>query len=70
MMRRILAACTGALALSGCATPPHAAQVRSPSHDYPPPARTTADGEVLGADRKPITDTLSERHPPKNGDER
>jgi hypothetical protein len=59
-----------ALALSACAAAPRTAHFRSPSHDYPAPARTTADGEVLGADRKPITDTLGERHAPEKGERR
>jgi hypothetical protein len=63
-------ACACALVLCACARAPRSAELRSPSHDYPPPARTTADGEVLGADRKPITDTLGERHPPAKAKER
>ena len=55
-------ACT--LLVTACVNAPHTPQFRSPSHDYPPPPRTTADGEVLGADRKPITDRLGEGRKP------
>jgi hypothetical protein len=54
-----------ALLLVGCAPRVNtAAPLRSPSHDYPPPPRTTADGEILGADRKPITDAIRNTLPP------
>jgi hypothetical protein len=54
-----------ALALGGCTHTAQSAHFRSPSHDYPAPPRTTADGEVLGADRKPIADAIgSTRMPP------
>jgi hypothetical protein len=58
----VIAAC--GLALAACGPPRAAAGFRSPTHDYPPPPRTTADGEVLGADRKPIADTLGGSRPP------
>ena len=70
MRRRTLNACLYALAVSGCAPVTHTAQFRSPSHDYPSPARTTADGEVLGADRKPIADRLAEQNPPETQEKR
>jgi len=56
--------------LAACAPPPHTAPFRSPSHDYPPPAPTTADGETIGANRKPVSDTLAERNPPTNAGKR
>jgi hypothetical protein len=52
------------LLVSACATTAPSADVRSPSHDYPPPPRTTADGEVIGADRKPVTDAVGNTQPP------
>ena len=53
--------------LTACAPSPGTTQdVRSPSHDYPPPARTTADGEPLGADHKAVTDSAGQpTEPPK-----
>jgi hypothetical protein len=53
------------LCFAGCAARPSAADLRSPSHDYPAPPRTTADGEVLGADRKPVTDAIGNTRPPE-----
>ncbi len=52
------------LALGACAPPAASADLRSPSHDYPAPPRTTADGEVLGADRKPVTDAIGNARAP------
>jgi hypothetical protein len=56
---------TGLLFLAGCAPRADSAELRSPSHDYPAPPRTTADGEVLGADRKPVTDAIDSTRPPE-----
>jgi hypothetical protein len=53
-----------ALWVGGCAPRATSAELRSPSHDYPAPARTTADGEVIGADRKPVTDAIENTRPP------
>lgn len=53
-----------ALGVAACAPPAGSAEVRSPSHDYPAPPRTTADGEVIGADRKPVTDAIGNTRPP------
>jgi hypothetical protein len=50
--------------LAGCTPPAKSAQYRSPSHDYPPPPLTTADGEVIGADRRPVTDAIRNSRPP------
>ncbi len=52
------------LAQLGCSAPPNAG-MRSPSNDYPPPERTTSDGEVMGADRRRPADTIeASRMPP------
>jgi hypothetical protein len=53
-----------ALWAAACAPRASSAELRSPSHDYPAPARTTADGEVIGADRKPVTDAIDSTRPP------
>ena len=53
-----------AACLAGCTPPATSAQYRSPSHDYPPPPMTTADGEIIGADRKPDTDAIRGSRPP------
>jgi hypothetical protein len=62
MIRPACSRCFACAALlAACAPGPGTTQdVRSPSHDYPPPARTTADGEPLGADRKAVTDTAGQ----------
>lgn len=52
------------LGLVACAPRAGSAELRSPSHDYPAPPRTTADGEVIGADRKPVTDAIGNARPP------
>jgi hypothetical protein len=52
------------LLISACTSAAPSGDVRSPSHDYPPPPRTTADGEVIGADRKPVTDAAGNPQPP------
>ena len=57
-----------AVSLAACAPASTATDIRSPSHDYPAPARTTADGEVLGADRKPVTDAVGNSGPPKKSE--
>jgi hypothetical protein len=53
-----------AVLLAACAPRASSAELRSPSHDYPAPPRTTADGEVIGADRKPVTDAAGPAQPP------
>jgi len=53
-----------ALCVAACAPRATSAELRSPSHDYPAPPRTTADGEVIGADRKPVTDAIGNTRPP------
>ena len=60
-----LLAIAAVLGVAGCAPRANSAELRSPSHDYPAPARTTADGEVLGADRKPVTDAVGNTRPPE-----
>src|SRR5690554_5281876 len=48
-------------AATGC-TPSSsgAAPARSPAYDYQPPAPATADGDVVGADRRSPGDTMAE----------
>ena len=51
----------GALvALIGACTPSSASPTRSPSNDFEPPATTTGNGEVMGADRVPPGQKLQE----------
>ena len=61
---------TAGLGLMACAPPASSADLRSPSHDYPAPPRTTADGEVIGADRKPVTDAIGNARSPARKPER
>lgn len=60
-----LLAIAGISCVAACAPRPSSAELRSPSQDYPAPPRTTADGEVLGADRKPVTDAIGNTRPPE-----
>ena len=66
MISRLLTALFAAAALcaAACAQRATSTELRSPSHDYPAPPRTTADGEVIGADRKPVTDAIGNTRPP------
>jgi hypothetical protein len=58
-MGRLLTGMLGCSLLVGCAQSGQK-PLRSPSHDYAPPAVATSDGETVGADRRGPSDKLHE----------
>jgi hypothetical protein len=57
---RVISVALGLSSVTGCLETSGSAPLRSPSNDYRPPPPTTADGQVIGADRKPPADKLAE----------
>lgn len=54
----VIAGCFALAACSSAASKENAAPLRSPSRDYPLPAVTTSNGEVVGADRQHPSEKL------------